>query len=123
MAGGSAVVQPWCLLLQLRRGFIAAFASGPIPVAAVLATFTKTTAVAVAKTEAAFLAFAFAIRFAHHGRGSFLVLINPDGEIAQHVLAEPFLAFDLIERGRRRFDIEEREMCLTIFFQPVGERF
>jgi len=51
------------------------------------------------------------------------VLVHANREVAQHILAEPLLPLDLVEGGRRRFNIEQGEMCLAILTQTVGEDF
>ena len=49
------------------------------------------------------------------------MLFDADGEIAQHIFVEPFLALDFVERGRRRIDIEQRDVRLAVFANAVGE--
>ena len=68
---------------------------------------------------AAFIA--VAVGFAHHRRGTFLVLFDADGEVAQHIFVQPLLALDLVERGRRRIDIEQRHVRLAVLADAVGE--
>src|SRR5439155_6096950 len=71
----------------------------------------------VAEAETAILALAIAVGLAHHGGRTFLVLVHSDGEIAQYILVEPLLPLDLVERSRRRLDIEQGKMRLAIFAQ------
>jgi len=87
---------------------------------AVTVTAVAVTAVAIAKTTTALLA--IAIGFAHHRRGPLFVLLDAHSEIAQHVLIEPLLSFDLVDDGRRRVNIQEGEMCLAVLPQAIGER-
>ena len=49
------------------------------------------------------------------------MLVHANGEIAQHVFVEPLLPLDLVERGRRRIDVEQREMRLAVLAQAIGE--
>jgi len=48
------------------------------------------------------------------------VLAHPNGEVAHHVLAQPLLPLDFIERGGRRIDIEQREMPFAVLAQTIG---
>src|SRR4029079_8489113 len=52
---------------------------------------------------------------------TFLVLVHTYGDVAQHVLAEPFLALDLVESRRRCVDVEKCEMRLAVLPQTIGE--
>ena len=47
--------------------------------------------------------------------------LDADGEVAQHVFVEPFLALDLVEGCRRRIDIEQRHVRLAVLADAVGE--
>src|SRR5499427_6554688 len=113
MADESALEKaPWLSLLRSRAGGGVLVVPFPrwtavaltIAIAAVLATvaIAEAAAVTIAKAETAILA--------HANR-----------EVAQHILAEPLLPFDLVEGGRRRVDIEQGEMCLAVLTQTVGE--
>src|SRR5882757_206824 len=80
-------------------------------------------AIAVAtETAAAIVAITVAIGLAHHRGGAFLVLIDANGEIADHVFADPLLPLDLGDGRRRAIDVQENEMGLAILVHPVGER-
>ena len=81
----------------------------------------ETAAVAITKTESPIVALAVAIDLAHHRGWAFLVLVHADGDVAQHVLAEPFLTLDLVESSSRRVDVEEGEMRLAVLAQTIGE--
>ena len=48
--------------------------------------------------------------------------LDADGEIAQHVFVQALLALDLVQRGRRRIDIEQRQVRLAVLAHAVGER-
>src|ERR1700684_3877421 len=102
-----AVTLPW-LFLRRRRcfSFVGAFARTPVAAArtvtAVAAVSEAVTPVAVAETIAtvapAVVAVAITLRPAHHGRRALFVLLNPDGEIAQHVFIETLQPLDLGDR-------------------------
>ena len=48
--------------------------------------------------------------------------LDADGEIAQHVFVEPFLALDFVERGRRRIDVDQRHVRFAVLADAVVER-
>src|SRR5262245_50686170 len=107
MGGESASGKgPWLLLLP-RSGNgglivgIARRAALAVTVATVLATIAiaEAATIAIAETKPAIVPLAIAIDLAHHRGWAFLVLVDPNGEVAQHILAQPFLALDLVERG------------------------
>ena len=50
------------------------------------------------------------------------MLLDADGDEADHVFAQPHLTLHLGDRRVRRVDIEEREMRLAVLADPVGER-
>ena len=91
-----------------------------IVVVAPRAAFAASTIAAVA-TIAALVAIV-AVGLAHHRRGAFLVRLDADGEVAQHVFVEALLALDLVERRRRRVDVEQRHVRLAVLADAVGER-
>src|SRR5262245_6737863 len=93
-------------LLLRRLGLVAAPAS-----------LTLATALA-----AALLAIAVAVGLAHHGRRPGLVLVDAHREVAQDILVEALLPFDLGKRRRGRVDIHEGEMRLAVLAQAVAER-
>ena len=64
---------------------------------------------------------AVAIGFAHHRRRSFLVRFDADGEIAQNIFVEAFLALDLVERRRRRIDVKQRHVRFAVLANAIGE--
>src|SRR6476659_2193250 len=104
------------LCLLPSRRFAATFA-----VARPLAAPTTVTASeAVEPVTAALIALAIAVGLAHHRGGAFLVLVDPDGEIAQHVFRETLLPLDFGECGRRRIELEHREVGLAVL--PDAER-
>src|SRR5262249_22970713 len=117
---------PWRSFLRCHAGcgiLVVTFASGAtLTVATVLTAvaITEAAAIAVAKSKAPLVALAVALDLAHHCRGAFLVLAHPDAEGTPHVLAQPLLPLDLVERRRRRVDIEQREMRLAVLAQMVG---
>src|SRR6185503_14171600 len=74
-----------------------------------------------AETAATIVALAVTIGLAHHRRGTFLVLFDADGEVADDVFRDPLLPLDLGDRGRGRFDVHQHEMCLAILVHAVGE--
>ena len=49
------------------------------------------------------------------------VFFDAHGEITQHVFIEAHVAFELIDRRRRRVDIEHHVMAFFIFLDAVGE--
>src|ERR1700734_482675 len=121
---------PWLFLRRRRRfSFVGALARTPVAVArtvtAIAAISKAITAVAeaVATVAPAVVAVAIALRPAHHGGGTLFVLFDPDGEIAQHVFIETLQPLDLVDRGRRRIDVQQREMRLAVLAQPVGQGF
>src|SRR5262249_51706942 len=130
-AGGSALGNaPWRFLLPPGGDglFVVAFARRPavalaVAVAAVLATvaIAEAAAITIAKAETPIVALAVAVGLAHHRGGAFLVLVHPNRQVAQHILAEPLLSLDLVEGGRRRVDIEQGEMRLAVLAQTIGE--
>src|SRR5436190_17216568 len=87
----------------------------------VLAPITGASPVAVAKAKTAVLALAVAVSFAHHGGRPFLVLIDAHGQIAQHFLVEPLLAFDFLKGGCGRVHIEERKVGFAVLAQAIGK--
>src|SRR5262249_24209985 len=78
-------------------------------------------AITITKTETPIVALAVTVGLAHHRGGAVLVLVHPNREVAQHILADPLLPLDLVEGGRRRVDIEQGEMRLAVLTQTVGE--
>src|SRR5262249_51596210 len=132
MADESALEKaPWTSLLGSRAGegvLVVAFprrtaVALTLAIATVLAavTIAEAAAVTIPKAETAIIALAIAVDLTHHRGGTFLVLVHANREVAQHILAEPLLSLDLIEGGRRRVDIEQGEMCLSVLTQTVGE--
>src|SRR5262245_63594310 len=96
------------LVVSFRRGRRFAFFTWAAVTAWTLAAVEAVAAIepvaAITISEpapAALVALAVAIGLAHHGRLAFLVRVHPDGEVAQDILVESLLAFDLGERGRR----------------------
>src|ERR1700730_5286247 len=86
-------------------------------------TIATEAAVAVAADPAAtVVAITIAIRLAHHGRRTFFVFFDANGQIANHVFADPLLALDLGDSGRRRVDIQQHKMCLAVLVHAVGQR-
>src|SRR6185369_4157527 len=86
-------------------------------------TITTETAFAVAAEAAAtIIALAIAIGLAHHGRGTFLVLFDADGEVTDDVFRDPLLPLDLGDRGGGRIDVHQHEVCFAILVHAVGER-
>src|SRR5690349_4908800 len=103
-----------CLLLG-RSGFFAAFLAAASATITARATVTAiTTIVAVKPITAAFVALAITVGLAHHCGGAFLVRVDADGEVAQHVFGNALLALDLGKRGRRRVDLEHCEVRLAV---------
>src|ERR1035437_978946 len=84
-------------------------------------TTAEITAIPVTEPAAAFVALTIAVDLAHHCRGTFLVLLDADGNVAQNLFIEPLLPFDLGERSRRRIHVHQREMRLAVLVHPVGE--
>src|ERR1700752_3769846 len=114
----------WCLRLR-RRGFFAAFfatASAAITARATVAAVTAVTAIeAVETVAAAFIALAITVGLAHHRGRAFLVLVDTDGEIAQHIFRETLLPLDLGECGRRRIELQHGEVRLAILLDAERE--
>src|SRR5712672_1263470 len=104
-------LQPLFLLLFRRfnvfaRTARAAVAAETTPVAiATEAAFAVT-----AETAAAIVAFAVTIGLAHHRRGTFLMLFDANGEVADDVFADPLLPLDLRDRSRGRIDVDQHEV-------------
>src|SRR6516164_7187791 len=132
MAGGSALGKaPWPPLLRCPAGgglFVEAFprrtaVALTVAVATVLTTvaIAEAAAITITKTETPIVALAVTVGLAHHRGGAVLVLVHPNREVAQHILADPLLSLDLVEGGRRRVDIEQGEMRLAVLTQTVGE--
>src|SRR5580658_1314578 len=122
-----AVTLPSLFLRRRRRfSFVGALARTPVAVARTVTTVTTVSeaiaavAEAIATVAPAVIAVAIALRSAHHGGWALFVLLDPDGEIAQHVFIETLEPLDLVDRGRRRIDVHEREMRLAVLAQPVG---
>src|SRR5215510_14771583 len=97
------------LLLRRRLGFVALVAA---PASLALA----------AALAAALLAIAVAVGLAHHGRRPGLVLVDAHREVAQDILVEALLPFDLGKRRRGRVHVHEGEMRLAVLAQAVAER-
>src|SRR5579871_511731 len=136
---GSELQRPLSLLPGRRRGGLLIFTR-----AARRTVATRTAIVAVAATEAAAVLtvaaeatilartaiaeaavatiVAIAIGLAHHRRGAFLEFVDAHGEIAQHVLVDALLAFDLGNNGRGAIDVEHHEMRLAVLVDAVGQR-
>src|SRR5215510_913096 len=132
MAGGSALGKaPWPSLLRCPAGgglFVEAFprrtaVALTVAVATVLTTvaIAEAAAITITKTEPPIVALAVTVGLAHHRGGAVLVLVHPNREVAQHILADPLLPLDLVEGGRRGVDIEQGEMGLAVLTQTVGE--
>src|SRR3984893_8990342 len=86
-------------------------------------TIATEAAVAVAAEPAAtVVAITIAIRLAHHGRRTFFVFFDANGQIANHVFADPLLALDLGDSGRRRVDVQQHKMGLAVLVHAVGQR-
>ena len=47
--------------------------------------------------------------------------VDADREVAEHILVEPFLALDLIERGGRPINIEQSHVRFAVLADAVGE--
>src|SRR5690606_34469160 len=56
-----------------------------------------------------------------HGRLAFLMLLDPHGHEAQHFFGKAHLALHFRDRRRRRRNVHEREVCLAVLVDPVGE--
>ncbi len=95
------------------------------PVAAIAAISIAAEAAAIAVAEAtaaaAIVTLAVAVDLAHHGRGALLEFLDAHREVAQHFFVEPLLPLDLVDHGRRRIEIHEREVRLAVLAQPIGE--
>src|SRR4029077_13792291 len=125
-----AVALPWLFLPRRRRfNFVGAFARTPVAVArtvTAIAAVSETVAAVsetIAAVASAVVAVAITLRPAHHRRRALFVLLDPDGEVAQHVFVEAFEPLDLVDRGRRCIDVHEGEMRLPVLAQPVRQRF
>src|SRR5580704_2973941 len=109
-------LQPLFSLLNRCIGVVARTARTTVTAVAATVTVAPETAFAVA-TEAAtttVIAIAVAIGLAHHGRRAFLVFLDANTEIADHVFADPLLPLDFGDRRRRAVDVQQHEMCLAI---------
>src|SRR6478672_5963616 len=89
---------------------------------AAIAVATEAAFAVTAETAAAIVALAVTIGLAHHRRGTFLVLFDADGEVADDVFADPLLALDLRDRSRGSIDVEQHEMRLAVLVHAVGQR-
>src|ERR1700754_821606 len=74
------------------------------------------------EAAAAVIAIAVAIDLAQHRRGTFLVLVDADGEIADDVFADAFLPLDLGDHSGRAVDVQQHEMRLAILVHAIGQR-
>ncbi len=103
---------------------IAVAARRTIAAVAEAATATEATVAAEAAVAeaAALVALTVAIDLAHHRRGAFLEFFDADGEVAQHVFVDALLTLDLGQRGRRRVDIEQREVRLAVLLDAEVQR-
>src|SRR5205085_8961408 len=82
---------------------------------------TETAFAVAAEAAAAIVALTVAIGLAHHGRRTFLVLFDADGEVANDVFGDPLLPLDLGDRGGGRIDVHQHEMRFAILVHAVGE--
>src|SRR6516225_130646 len=124
-------LRPLLLLLFRRRfGFFALATRAALTAEAAITITTESAAVTIAaeaaisiaaEAAATIVALAVAICFPHHGRGSFLKLLDAHAQIADHVFTDAFLPLDLGDRRRRRVDVEQHEVRLPILVHAVGE--
>jgi hypothetical protein len=49
------------------------------------------------------------------------VLLDADGEIAQHVLVDAHVALELVHGRRRRIEIEQHVVALAVLLDAVGD--
>src|SRR5580658_6644032 len=84
-----AVTLRWLFLRRRRRfSFVGALARQPVAIARTVTTVAEAIAAvseAIAPVDPAVDVVAIPLRPAHHGGGTSLMLLDPDGEIAQHV--------------------------------------
>src|SRR6185436_519398 len=85
------------------------------------ATATETTAFA-AEAPAVAVAALVAVALAHLDRRLGLVRLDPDCQEAKDVGGEPHTPLHLGHGGRRRIDVDQREVRLAILLDLVGER-
>src|SRR5579872_7227029 len=117
---GVLQLRPWFLLLFHSVDIVAGAARTAITAETTIAAIT---AIAIAPEAAAtIVTLAVAIGLAHHCRGAFFVLLDANGEVADHVFADPFLALDLGNCDRRCVDVEQHEMRLAVLVHAIGQR-
>src|SRR5262249_57928108 len=104
--GGTGVGKaPWPTLLRGPAGGGLSVEAFPrrtavaltVAVATVLTTvaIAEAAAITITKTETPIVALAVTVGLAHHRGGAVLVLVHPNREVAQHILADPLLSLDL----------------------------
>ena len=54
-------------------------------------------------------------------RGAFLEGVDPDGQVAENILVQPHLPFHFQDGVRRRVDIQQDIMALTVFLNFVSQ--
>src|SRR3954470_15601330 len=92
------------------------------PASAKSAAAPKAIAAVAEAAAATLVALAVALDLAHHRRRAFFQLVDPNGEIAQHVFVDALLALDLGQRRRRRIDVEQREVRLAVLADAEVQR-
>jgi hypothetical protein len=83
-----------------------------------ITTIAPRTAIAIAIATASA---APVIAARQNGRRLILVLLDPDGNEAQDIVAEPHLALHLRHRGRRCVDVHQRIVGLAVLPDAEGE--
>ena len=90
--------------------------------AAVLAAVaTLGSAFALAAEAAATALVAVTLGLAHHCGGTFLQLIDADGEITDDVFVDAFLTLDLGDHCCGAVDVEQHEVSLAVLVHAIGE--
>jgi hypothetical protein len=109
----------------LVRRFIA---RAPLPISwravAPITTITVSTVKpvsAIKSVAAALVTVAIALSPAHHSGRALFVFLDPYGQVAQDLFVETLKPLDLVDRRRRRVDVHEGEMGLTVLSQAIGE--
>jgi len=110
--------------LRRRCGFVSLLARTAIPITRAVAPIAPVAAVSPIKPVAApVVAVTITLHPAHHGGRTLFVFLDPNRQIAQHILVETLQPFDLVDRGRRSIEVQKGEMGLAILAQAVRKGF
>ena len=108
----AALTTEAAITIAAEAAAIAAEAAIAIAAEAAIAIAAEAAIAIAAEAAATIVALAVAICFPHHGRRSFLKLLDAHAQIADHFFADALLPLDLGDRRRRRVDVEQHEVRL-----------